>query len=1116
MRYRERSESPRKRPRPGLNIITDFSAVPARATTKDVVVERVPKQRPQLGDRVVASVISQKAEHFYQPPQKDVQKRVRKSAMKDQSKLRMPFGSEISKPLTNTAGGQQYRHSQTSHPTDRSIVIGISVPEDQAEHHKPKDQNSALSLYTPATPQIVVTPAEEDAPWTRPAPTPRKRPASSVYSQMIHGNNRQNKAEEVVPPVPFLAKSSAFHFVTQNQTDPRSKELSRTTAHHRPVSTDTIFDDQDDVVHRADAQKFAGWDEDKVPLTGDSARPKSKGWWTLALSPMLSRAGTVLARRSPSEHDHVPPVPSKSPHLGRTTAHDDFEGPLLSPETPRRLGMGSSRTSTAGWTNWTDWEEERKHANSTARTSEDDAWKGHKAQESGATVPFMIGATPVTKGLATEYFQACAFDQRGGEPYFECHNHSCAEKLPKLVTSIDTDKGTLVDVPAPFERTAARDLALEKLQGDEPTTPHVRADSDSTAIDDEPSHFSSNMRSAKMATVMKPTAFQSTKPIAKQSAERANVDTDPATNAARDAPEAARETPLPTYSSPPRRLKPQAAVLGATVAAEHQPAVASPGPLSPDAQRDIAPLGAMAMSEVQHTRKNNRVHPQPIFINNYTSYPDAPPRTEHAPISIADIEHRYEGPPTKEINEKKDKPTRNFFGWLRCLKRKEEEGPKTKKKRLCICLIFWGLLAIVIACVLLAITLTRKGDDTPINTQWLNLTGFPPMPTGISTVIRPDVLIADDSCVQPSTLWTCAVPKEQASNIAPNDPDQPNFRFEIRFYNGTSGVDPADTIPLNGTGSPSTADDPFTNDLFTPNPAPPSDKEQIFLGNTTDNITQPFDGEATPFFITFISAFPIIPPGFNTTVAASTTRLATRQASNKTTTSLTLPSPSTTTNNSPAPAQLLPAAPFPSSQPLRLYNRGLPTEHYGVYTYYSKTLFLSTNSVTNNTAGSSGVLPDDENGGSFAASATAMCTFTQTRFLVKIFTGLDSGLALLPSSSASTSTSASSVNGSTAFDYAPPGSFPWPMSVTVDRHGGDAGRKAVFCYQMQGGEFVQPLQGVLQAEFRGEGGNLVNSPGSLVNTGAESSTSFDPNLGGTDGGTGGCKCEWGNFGGGSD
>ena len=109
------------------------------------------------------------------------------------------------------------------------------------------------------------------------------------------------------------------------------------------------------------------------------------------------------------------------------------------------------------------------------------------------------------------------------------------------------------------------------------------------------------------------------------------------------------------------------------------------------------------------------------------------------------------------------------------MKRKKEDEAKKKKKRTCICLIFWGLLAIVIACIVLAITLTRKGDNTPINTQWLNLTGFPPMPTGISTVIRPDVLNADNSCVSPSTLWSCAVPKEQASDIAPNDPDQPNF-----------------------------------------------------------------------------------------------------------------------------------------------------------------------------------------------------------------------------------------------------------------------------------------------------------------------------------------------------
>lgn len=1074
-----------------------------------MILDRVPKQRPQLGDRAVTSVISQKAEHVYQP-QKDVARQagrvgvdaIKKTTKRRDSKVRMPFGGKLTTLLTESTHVKRSELRHENSTAARSIVIGISVPEDQAQHHEPKDLSSALSLYTPATPHIVVTPAEEEAPWSRPAPTPRRRPASSIYSQKI-SNDRQHRADEDAPPVPYLAKTSAFQFVTQTKADPRSEEMSRSGARHRPISTDTIFDDQDDVANYENLQRSAGSDEDTTPLTGYPKRPVSKGWWDLSLTPMLSRAGTVFTKRSPSESSPVPPVPSKSPYLARAKAvSDDFEEPLLSPETPRRLGMGDNRTSTAGWTNWNEWEEDRNRAVPNAQPFESDSQKGHKAQESGATVPFMIGQTPIVKGLAAEYYTACAFEGRSSEPYFECQNHSCAEKLPKLLSVHDrgTEEGMLVDVPALVpESTAARDLALEKLQGNEPLTPRVRSDSDLTAIVDGPAEFSPNVRNAEKATIMKPIACPPTRLLAAKPADRAIEEPEPASNT-KDLPEHTRDAPLPTYHSPRTRPTTKVTTFGGTLAAASKPTITSPGPLSPEAYREIAPRGAVPMSEMQQTRRL-QAGLQPIVINNYTTYPDAPPRTESATVSRADNEwQRGYQPPPKEGNPQEDRSTNNYFGWLlSCLKRKQNLDPKKKKKKqMCICLIFCGLLAIVIACIVLAITLTRKGDNTPINTQWLNLTGYPPMPTGISTIIRPDVLNADDSCVSPNTLWTCAVPKEQASEIAPNDPDQPNLRFEIRFHNGTSGVKPSDTIPLNGTGTAPTAEDPFTNDLFVPSPAPPSDKEQIFLGNTTDNITQPFDGEVTPFFITFITAFPVVPPGFNDTAS----RLAKRASSN---TSLTLPAPTTTSNGSPAPAQLLPESPFSSSQPLRLYNRGLPTEHYGFYTYYDKTLFLSTNSITNNTAGSSGVLPSDQNGGSFASSAVGMCTFSQTRFLVKIFTNPASGLSLLPSSP-------NNVPGSnpksSAFDYDTPGSFPWPTQVTIDRHGGDSSKKAVFCYEMFGGEFVKPLKGILQAEFRGAGGSLVNSAGSLLAGEGEGS---DAQVGGTDGGTGGCKCEYGNF-----
>ena len=188
----------------------------------------------------------------------------------------------------------------------------------------------------------------------------------------------------------------------------------------------------------------------------------------------------------------------------------------------------------------------------------------------------------------------------------------------------------------------------------------MRSDSNSTAIDDEPVEFSPNMRSANVATIMKPTAFAPTKPLAVKSAHRAIEEPEEVPNTTRDVvTEPTQETPLPTYYSAPARSKPQVAAFGASFT-DPWPAVESPGPLSPEGQRDIAPREAVLMSEVDQTR-NPRASPQPIFINNYTTYPEAPSRTDHAPISLADIEQKYDAPPTRALNEKQDKPKRNFL-----------------------------------------------------------------------------------------------------------------------------------------------------------------------------------------------------------------------------------------------------------------------------------------------------------------------------------------------------------------------------------------------------------------------------------------------------------------------
>jgi hypothetical protein len=335
----------------------------------------------------------------------------------------------------------------------------------------------------------------------------------------------------------------------------------------------------------------------------------------------------------------------------------------------------------------------------------------------------------------------------------------------------------------------------------------------------------------------------------------------------------------------------------------------------------------------------------------------------------------------------------------------------------------------------------------------------------------------------------------------PNDADQPNFRIEISFRNGTVPANETAVVSSSAKSGRSISNkdgmlrrrqnDPFTNEIFTPNPAPPPIAEQVFLGNTTDDITFPFEGEATPFFITFVPTAPVLPAAFNSGSARGS-RFRQRQTSNAPNNIASgVPAPDIDSDGTAAPANLVPDAPLPYSQPVRLYNRGQSTEHYGFYSYFDKAIFLTNTTVVGN--GASGPLAD-QNGGCTKAQANWRCTFSQTRFLVRIWTNAGFGAALInggptvfPSGSGGRLTSAE--ENSTAIDFSPPGSFPYPISITLDRHGGDMSKKGVYCYKL---------------DPSGNGRIIIDSESPQV-------VAEMGSAGGVDGGTGGCSCEWRNW-----
>ncbi|CAN9423658.1 unnamed protein product [Alternaria alternata] len=383
---------------------------------------------------------------------------------------------------------------------------------------------------------------------------------------------------------------------------------------------------------------------------------------------------------------------------------------------------------------------------------------------------------------------------------------------------------------------------------------------------------------------------------------------------------------------------------------------------------------------------------------------------------------------------------------------------------------------------------TAKGNDnndnkpTPtqpsadVGSQWLNLTDYPPIPTGILTIAQPEAVEEESGCVAPTTLWSCALPKELQQSVAPNKPDQPNFKVEITFENGSSAELPKSQRVKRAMNPVSAG--AFVRSLLharaaaSPSPAPPSTTDMSFLGQTTDGNSAPFEGEDTGLFISIQDP------------TVSVSRMTKRaDANDPTNITAVIPPPMLASDGTAAPANLLP---FPSAQPLRLYNRGKDDEHYGFYNYFDRSIFLKQINGTNR-----GGNPADVDGGSTKDAAKLRCTYSQTRFLVQIWTRSKESKTLLQRSAS---------DNSNVFKR--PGTFPYPVTVTIDRHGGDPAKKNLYCYEMEDDGSIKDEESKksFQFEDRGFGGNLVKG------TQGQGSVS-----GSIDGGTGGCRCQWQNW-----
>ncbi|KAL8808927.1 MAG: hypothetical protein Q9200_003890 [Gallowayella weberi] len=1072
----------------------------------------------------------------------------------------------------------------TLSPNDRQIVIAFSIPSDKLEQHSisPDAGPTPVNSSSPRSgneqgpsdaPSIIITSAKAETPCAKKIDNQferaRRRVPSSVYSRAT--NARGTPKQSDIPPMPTLPRRSLS-----------SSSYAELIGTVKTISTYTLFDEDDSPKDPIPDYRCSGESQLRILKRSSTdsiaTKHRSQGWWNHIVSPFLSKPGMVpwgLKDTGP-----IPDMPESVP-AGPVLHQQKPSGGCALPVAARPRRSSSDHTSI--WTDSSPVEtgEPPEHITMLHSPFRENI-RGFDNHERDLSDWFQ------GLGEAAEYYHACWHDQNYSTPYFECQDHVCIPrrigKFPLPQSSQEDSKalpGNYLEAgviggfkeakhtegdefqqapanrfeaafkeaitPKPKEKerplsetTVIEDVDATPVVQEAQAAPVVRAPppvpaSQQPSYKGEPEHNTArDVHPIPPRNDSKgPPPVAVAPPLARPVLEEAPPDIEPP--GAVDPPPRKLPVSLPSNPKPEKPAKRFVAVMP-----PDHPSVAPARPKSSTAQSSaMHPRVGLAVTELPQ-RKALDLHTTPgpnstTVINHYHHYPHQkapsdqvtlndmypPPRPTRSPRG-------FEGYGEKEKRESKDTAKKGRGCAPKLTSYLNRGKPKTKKQKWLFIGITSALLAMITLILLLAMLLTRKGDRMEVQSQWLNITGFPPIPTGISTIIQPDPVQASSGCIHPATLWSCAVPKEQQALIAPNAPDQPNFRIEIRFQNssiadGAASNDTAlDRRSASYGGNAASAGmlvrsrllhlRDFTNNLFTPSPSPPKREDQVFLGNTTDKNQQPFDGAATPFFISFINP-KRLPPSRMTKRAATTSDTDTNSNGTEAFPNLgaAIPLPSTNADGTASPALLYPLA---SAQPLRLYDRDMATEHYGFYTYFDRSIFLKSTALLNFTNETPSEIPDDENGGAEETAAKVRCTWAQTRFLVQIWTRKGISASLLQQSGQSNSESLPGGNpqnltGSSANNFTRPGSFPYPVSITLDRHGGDIKKKMIYCYGLDEQQRVISEEKQIQLEDRAFGGSMVNpaqGPFGEVKVSGD-----DGGPGGIDGGNGGCGCRWENF-----
>lgn len=314
-----------------------------------------------------------------------------------------------------------------------------------------------------------------------------------------------------------------------------------------------------------------------------------------------------------------------------------------------------------------------------------------------------------------------------------------------------------------------------------------------------------------------------------------------------------------------------------------------------------------------------------------------------------------------------------------------EKTPLTNKSKWIIYIAAATTLITIAIVSALVVTMRPKQGPAAI-TGLNNLSGFPALPAGLAQILPQGAPETPASaCVLPSTLWSCDLPPDTLFPTTDGTEKLPNFEFTIR-------VRDAATTPVSATQWA-----PFPEKI-------PGDLEYTKLASVDGIQSDNKAGEKTPFYISLQTDQKPLVARDDVDTRRSRRSISKRQAAK-------------------VPSQMLPGTLL--NQPLRLFDRGLATEHYGFFVYYQKTIHVlaaDLSSVTQLTSAS------DANGGvSAIVSNSQVVAWEDTRFRVAIWTKKRTS-GQMDVIGAEGQRLSSQIG---AFD----GSFPYPVSIVQDRNG---------------------------------------------------------------------------------